>query len=237
MVTSPVFLRSVSSTGTGRACATRYRFTVNIGVHQSHGHVGHAEGLALAGARENHVLHAGAAQALGGLFSEDPTDGIADVGLAAAIRSDDGGDALTVESQLSALAKGFESLQFDAFEFQQSIALCSGGVVTILNSKRKKVKYLHHTGRVFSANHHNRLGGDVAIGRLPPLRLKSTPVHRPRHCGTWETAAFGTHQRRPALRCAKMKSTIHCGISARYSCLLFIVATLISPAIHPRNNA
>jgi hypothetical protein len=55
-------------------------------------------------------------------------------------------------------------LQFDAFEFQQSIALCSGGVVTILNSIEQKVKYLHHTARVFSLNHHNRLGGDVAVG-------------------------------------------------------------------------
>ena len=52
---------------------------------------------------------------------------------------------LTVESQLGALAKRFKSLQFDAFEFQQSIALCSGVVVTILNSKEEKVKYLHHT--------------------------------------------------------------------------------------------
>src|ERR1035441_10851541 len=33
------------------------------------------------------------------------------------------------------------------------------GVVTILNSKEEKVKYLHHMGRVFSPNHRNRLGG------------------------------------------------------------------------------
>ena len=88
-------------------------FLVNFGIHQGHGHVGHAERLAVAGAGENHVFHAGAAQALGRLFAEHPTDGIADVGLAAAVRTDDGGDALPVEAQLGALAKALESLQFD----------------------------------------------------------------------------------------------------------------------------
>ena len=163
---------------------THYGLTVNVGVYQGHGHVGHAQGLALTGARENHVFHAGSAQGFGGLFSQHPSDGIAEVGLAAAIRSDDGGDALTVESQLGALAKGFKSLQFDAFEFQQSIALCSGGVVTILNSKEEKVKYLHHTGRVFSSGHPNGLGGgcksvrgtDAFVGR--PVAPEIRPVGR-----------------------------------------------------------
>jgi hypothetical protein len=40
----------------------------------------------------------------------------------------DGGDAFPVEAQFGALAKGFKSLQFYAFEFQQSIYLCFGGL-------------------------------------------------------------------------------------------------------------
>ena len=158
----------------GPGMRTHYGLTVNVGVYQGHGHVGHAQGLALTGARENHVFHAGSAQAFGGLFSQHPTDGIADVGLAAAIRSDDGGDALTVESQLSALTKGFKSLQFDAFEFQQSVALSSGVVVTILNSIAEKVKYLHHMGRVFSPRYRNRLGGASRnrTGRACPAPIR-----------------------------------------------------------------
>jgi hypothetical protein len=50
-------------------------------------------------------------------------------------------------------------LQFDAFEFQQSITLCSGGVVTILNSKEEKVKYLHHSNRYPKYKTPNMLGG------------------------------------------------------------------------------
>ena len=83
---------------------------VDVGVHQRHGDVGHAERLAVARAGENHVFHAGAAQALGGLLAQHPTDGIADVGLAAAVGPDDGGDPFPVEAQFGAIAKGLESL-------------------------------------------------------------------------------------------------------------------------------
>ena len=84
-------------------------------IHQGHGDVRHAERLAVAGAGENHVFHAGAAQAFGRLFAQHPTDGIADIGLAAAVGADNGGDAFPVEAQFGALAKGLESLQFYAF--------------------------------------------------------------------------------------------------------------------------
>src|ERR1039457_2276628 len=46
------------------------------------------------------------------------------------------------------------------------------GVVTILNSKEEKVKYLHHMGRVFSPNHRNRLGG----GSQRPSRQAAPPA-------------------------------------------------------------
>ena len=39
--------------------------------------LGHAERLAVARAGEDHVFHAGAAQALGALLAEDPADGVA----------------------------------------------------------------------------------------------------------------------------------------------------------------
>ena len=120
MVTSPFFFGCPSSTGTGLWAVGAARFVIMLRVHQGHGDVCHAERLAVAGSGENHVLHAGAAQGLGRLFAQHPTDGIADVRLAAAVRPHDGGDALAVEAQLGALAEGLESLEFDAFEFQQS---------------------------------------------------------------------------------------------------------------------
>ena len=92
---------------------------VHLRVHQGHGDVGHAQRLAVARAGEDHVFHAGAAQGSGGLFAEHPTDGVADVGLAAAVRTDDGGDAFSVEAEFGALAERFESLHFYAFQFQQ----------------------------------------------------------------------------------------------------------------------
>ena len=94
--------------------------SLHVGIDQGHGDVGHAERLAVARAGEDHVFHAGAAQALGGLLAEHPTDGVADVGFAAAVGADNGGDARPVEPQFGAVAEGLESLEFDAFEFQQS---------------------------------------------------------------------------------------------------------------------
>ena len=49
------------------------------GIHQGHGDGGHAQRLAVAGAGEDHVFHAGAAQAASGLLAQHPTDGIAEV--------------------------------------------------------------------------------------------------------------------------------------------------------------
>ena len=94
--------------------------------------MGHAERLSIAGAGENHVLHAGAAEALGALLAEDPADGIAEVRFSAAVRADDGGDAGTVESHVGAVVKRLEALDIDAFKFEHgspfSLDVHSGGV-------------------------------------------------------------------------------------------------------------
>jgi len=83
---------------------------VDFGIHQRHGDVRHAEGFTVARTREDDIFHAGSAKALRGLFAQHPGDGVADIGLAAAIRAHDGSDALPVEAKLGALAKGLESL-------------------------------------------------------------------------------------------------------------------------------
>ena len=66
---------------------------------------------------EDHVFHPRAAQALRGLLAQHPTDGVAEVGLAAAVRSHDGGDAGAVEPHFGFVEEGFEALNLDSLEF------------------------------------------------------------------------------------------------------------------------
>ena len=126
MVISP-FLRLVGGDGDGSCVRMRgvavspgyggggfVRFLVEHGIDQRHGDGGHAEGFAVAGAGEDDVLHAGAAEAFGRLFAEHPTDGIAQVRFATAVGADDGSDAAAIEAQLGAVTEGLEALQFDA---------------------------------------------------------------------------------------------------------------------------
>ncbi len=93
---------------TGRA------FFVDVRVHQSHGHVRHADRLAVAGACKNHVFHARAAQRLRTLFAQHPTNGVADVRLPAAVGPDDARNPLTRETKLGPIAERLEALEFYA---------------------------------------------------------------------------------------------------------------------------
>jgi hypothetical protein len=49
------------------------------------------------------------------LFAQNPTDGVADIGLSAAVWSNDGGDAVAVKTELGTFAKALKTLQLDAF--------------------------------------------------------------------------------------------------------------------------
>ena len=82
-----------------------------IGVVKGQRHLRHAQGPALLGAIEDHVLHLGAAERLGALLAQHPAHGVGDVALAAAVGPDDGRDA-AAELQLCLFSKGFESLHF-----------------------------------------------------------------------------------------------------------------------------
>ena len=73
------------------------------------------EGLVVVGAGEDDVGHRAAAQGGGPLLAEDPADGVRDVGLAAAVGADDGGDAgLEDESRL--LREALEAVDFECLE-------------------------------------------------------------------------------------------------------------------------
>src|SRR6185312_1381239 len=91
---------------------------VDFGIDQRKRNFGHAGGLAVACAREDDVFHLDAAQSFGGLLAEDPGDGVGDIGLATAVRTDDGGDTLAGELHFGAIAERFdaENLNFAKLE-------------------------------------------------------------------------------------------------------------------------
>ena len=86
-----------------------------LAVGEGDGDLGHAEGLVLVGAGEDDVGHRAAAQGGGALLAEDPADGVRDVGLAAAVGADDGGDA-GLEDEARLLREALEAVDFDGLE-------------------------------------------------------------------------------------------------------------------------
>jgi len=97
-------------------------------VVNDHADFGIAHRTARLRAGKNDVLHAGAAQCAHALFAEHPADGVGYVRLAAAVRTDDGGDAL-VELDDGTLRKGLEALDFERFQVHETTP-----VVQIQNS-------------------------------------------------------------------------------------------------------
>ena len=98
---------------------------VDFGIDQGERNLGHAGGLAVARAGEDDVFHADAAQGLGRLLAQHPGNGVGDIRLAAAVRADDGGDAVAVKLQLGAVAERFESEDLQLFQFEQLLLLRS----------------------------------------------------------------------------------------------------------------
>ena len=86
-----------------------------VGVVDREGHLGAAEGRPARRAREDDVFHLAAAQRLRALFAQHPADGVDDVGLPRAVRSDDAGDA-RFEAQRRRRGEGLEALQRQALE-------------------------------------------------------------------------------------------------------------------------
>ena len=91
------------------------RPSYSCGIDEVQRDLGHAGGFALARAGKDHVGHVRAAQALGALLAQHPADGVGDVRLAAAVRTHNGGDAVTVELQLGAVAERLEAKDLKLF--------------------------------------------------------------------------------------------------------------------------
>src|SRR5690625_2130415 len=84
-------------------------------VIQRHHHFGKVACGAAGGAAEDHVLHLAAAQALGGSFPHHPPQGFNEIGLPAAVGSDDSGGS-GLDQQLTGLHEGFEAAKTELDE-------------------------------------------------------------------------------------------------------------------------
>ncbi len=114
-------IRAVGAVGVavGRAVGLGQPDEVEAGIDHGDGDRGQAKGFTVAGTGEDHVLHAGATEGLGGLLAQHPVDGIREVGFPATVGTDNGGHTGTRKTELGALGEGLEPLKFDAFEFKQ----------------------------------------------------------------------------------------------------------------------
>ena len=92
---------------------------MSLGVQERETHRRHARRFAVARPVEDHVLHAAAPQRLRRALAQHPTDRVADVRLAAAVRAYDGGDAAAVERQFLTVTERLEPDQLDLLQFQQ----------------------------------------------------------------------------------------------------------------------
>ena len=79
---------------------------------------------------ENNVGHFAAAKRLGGLFAENPANGIEHVGFSAAVRSDDGGDSF-VKFEKRFVREGFETDELERVKMHAAGATISLRAVTV----------------------------------------------------------------------------------------------------------
>src|SRR5580704_7126804 len=89
-------------------------------IHQSHGDGRHAQGFPVARAGEDDVFHPCAAQTLGGLLTQDPANGVAQVRFSTAVGANDGCDAGTGKFHLGSIKERLEALDLNSLQFQQS---------------------------------------------------------------------------------------------------------------------
>src|SRR5262249_8330324 len=66
----------------------------------------------------DHILHAHATQALGGLFAQHPGDGVGDIGLPTTVGAHHRGNTFTRKLQFGPVAEGFESKDLQPLHFE-----------------------------------------------------------------------------------------------------------------------
>ena len=82
---------------------------VGVGIDHRQRDFGHAVGLAVARAGEDHIFHARSAKGFGGLLAQHPGDSVGDIGFAASVGADDARDAFALELQFRAVTERLEA--------------------------------------------------------------------------------------------------------------------------------
>src|SRR5688572_25628695 len=100
-------------------------------------HFGRGARLARIAAAEDDVFHLLAAQALGTLLAEHPGDGVGDVALAAAVGTDDRGDAF-VEGQFGSIGERLEAGNLETFKAHYSSPVLTTSGRSFPNSDRPR---------------------------------------------------------------------------------------------------
>ena len=99
------------------------------------GQVRHADRRPRLRTREDDVVHPLAAEPARGLLAHHPADGIDDVGLAAAVRAHDGGDAI-VEGEDGAVDEGLEPVDLQRLDSHPTLDPSTGGSISGLGPVR-----------------------------------------------------------------------------------------------------
>jgi len=92
-----------------------------LGIFHGDGDFCEAHRGALCGTVEDAVRHAFGTEGLVALLAEDPTDGVDDIRLAAAVGTDDASGAGAREGDHGPFAKGLKANNFDFTELQQGV--------------------------------------------------------------------------------------------------------------------
>src|SRR5689334_5534170 len=109
-----------------------YLSVINLRINQRKRYLSHSRGLALASTGKDHIFHAHAAQALGGLLTQHPGNSVRDVRLTAPIGPHHGGNAFAGELQLRAITEGLESEDLQLLKFEQLLLLQEWPIVARL---------------------------------------------------------------------------------------------------------
>lgn len=87
--------------------------------NQGHRHRCHSQRLFGARAGEDYIFHPRAAQTLGRLLPQDPTDSVTEVGFSTTVRPDHGSYAAAVKLHFRSVVERLEPMNLDTLKFQQ----------------------------------------------------------------------------------------------------------------------
>ena len=107
------------------SCSLKAAGRAAVGIVEQDADLGVVARRPLAGAGEDHVVHARAAHGLERAFAHHPAQGLDEIGLAAAVRADDAGEA-RLDLELRGVAEALEAGEAQALEFHPKPCAAAG---------------------------------------------------------------------------------------------------------------